>query len=351
MPYKLVPPKPGRSPFFRIRGTYLGVELDRSTKTADEALARQLLNKRKREVERGQLADPVAEPPAQGPTFLSAAVAYMKAGGDRRFLGKFNEQTGEWTGLIAHFGDTPLANIDQAAIDAAATLLYPNGTAQTRNRQVHTPVSAILKAAGLEGKVKRPKGWRGSQRVDWLQPEQAFRLMKAAADVDAKAGGEFGAFVTLLLYTGARLSEGLGLECSRVQLREAFAYVPTTKNGQPRGVHLPPIVVAALGGHPRGLARQGRVFRFRKSGRLYTLWARAIKLAGDDLAFASFHTLRHTWATWMRRYGRLDTRGLVGTGAWSDPVSAARYEHVVVSEEARKADLLPTPKNGRRTRA
>ena len=41
------------------------------------------------------------------------------------------------------------------------------------------------------------------------------------------------------------------------------------------------------------------------------------------------------------RNGDFDTRGLVGTGAWKDRKSAERYEHVVVSEEATRADLLP----------
>lgn len=49
----------------------------------------------------------------------------------------------------------------------------------------------------------------------------------------------------------------------------------------------------------------------------------------------------------MRRYGGLDTRGLVGTGAWASEKSAARYAHVVVSEEARKADRLPAIKGKR----
>ncbi|MBV9199291.1 MAG: hypothetical protein JOY83_06045 [Alphaproteobacteria bacterium] len=43
----------------------------------------------------------------------------------------------------------------------------------------------------------------------------------------------------------------------------------------------------------------------------------------------------------MRRYGGLDTSGLVGTGAWKDAAGARVYEHVVQSEEGRKADLLP----------
>ena len=58
----------------------------------------------------------------------------------------------------------------------------------------------------------------------------------------------------------------------------------------------------------------------------------------------AFHVFRHTYATWMRRFGGLDTKVLLATGAWRDRKSADRYEHVVVSEDARKAALLPTPR-------
>ncbi len=39
----------------------------------------------------------------------------------------------------------------------------------------------------------------------------------------------------------------------------------------------------------------------------------------------------------------LDTKGLVATGRWKDRKSADRYEHVVVSEEVEKVQLLPAP--------
>jgi integrase len=55
----------------------------------------------------------------------------------------------------------------------------------------------------------------------------------------------------------------------------------------------------------------------------------------------AFHVFRHTWGAWMRRYGGLDTSGLVETGAWRSRQAAAVYEHAVQSEEARKADALP----------
>jgi integrase len=65
------------------------------------------------------------------------------------------------------------------------------------------------------------------------------------------------------------------------------------------------------------------------------------------LAFVGFHTFRHTWATWMRRYGGADVQGLAETKNWRDPRSAARYAHVVAREEWERVDNLPSVGNGR----
>ena len=114
----------------------------------------------------------------------------------------------------------------------------------------------------------------------------------------------------------------------------------------PRPLHLPPALVAELASHPRGMDRPGEtVCRFRKNGYLYGMMAEARVNAGlpDDV---TFHTFRHTWATWMRRHAKIDSKGLVATGAWLDEKSAKRYEHVIVSEEAQRADMLPAPRRG-----
>src|SRR5262245_35320617 len=140
-----------------------------------------------------------------------------------------------------------------------------------------------------------------------------------------------------------RLGEALKLTWSNVRLGEGFAYVPDTKNYEPRAVFLPPVALDRI----RSLSQRatGRVFRFVKSGHLYNLLKNAAFKAGVDLPQRSaFHIFRHTYATWMRREAGIDTKGLVATGAWKDRKSTDRYEHVVVSEEARKAALLPTPR-------
>ena len=135
--------------------------------------------------------------------------------------------------------------------------------------------------------------------------------------------------------------EALRLRTDDVRLQEAFAYV-SESDEDPRPVFLPPPVVAALANHPRGMDRLGqKVFRFSKCGRLYKLLKLTKSKLGPELQFLTHHTLCHTWATWMRRYAGLDTKGLVATGRWRDETSAARYQHVVVTEESRKALLLP----------
>lgn len=328
MPLKLVPPKAGRTPYWWIRGTYLGCYCERSAGTSDKRLAAQILRKLERDIERGVTAD-------QGePGFAAAAAAYMRANGESRFM----------TPLIQHFTTTPVSKIDQIAIDNAAAALYPDASAATLNRQVYTPVSAVLKRAGVSRAVQRPKGWRGRRLTTWLTPAQAEAIFAATAQIDAPAETrlEFRILLRTLCYTGMRLSEPLRLKCADVDLKAATANLMTTKGGQPRLVHLPPVVVAELKLLPRGIDREGRLFRFHAGGYLRGLFTQTLEQAGVALPErVAFHVFCHTWATWMRIYGGLDTYDLTMTDRWSDEDSANRYAHVVVSEQSRKADLLP----------
>lgn len=320
----LVPPKPGRTPYWHIRGTYLGRYVNRSSRGRDRKVARQVAEQIERDIERGEFAEPGE------PTFEIAATNYMNAGGDPRPIAK----------LLRHFGKKPLREMNQDVIDSAAHTLFPTHTPATRNREVYTPVSAVLKHAGIKSSVRRPKGSRGRMVMGWLSHEEAERLVVAADAQDP----EFGLLCRFLLYTGLRLSEATRhFMTDGLELPRSFAFIPKTKNGKPRPIHLPAHLVAALANHPRGLARKGEtVFRFHKGGRLYDMLKDAAKAAEVTLpARAAFHIFRHTYGTWMRRYGGLDARGLVGTGAWDCEQSANRYAHTVASEDAQRSDLLP----------
>ncbi len=323
MPLELYPPRPGKSPNYSIRGTYLGVgPIDRTTGTPDRKKANEALKALKAEIERGAFV------PKGALTFAEAALAYLNVGGDDRFLRPLTE----------HFQRMPLASIGQDEIDEAALILYPDASPATRNRQVYTPMSAIMQRAKMNVRLRRPKGAQGEEKTEWMTPAQAEKLLAAAEAEDM----EFRVFLALLCYTGLRLSEALAIECEQIDLDHSMIFIPKTKNGEARAVHIAQPLVVELANHPQGLSRKDRLFRFNKNGRLYTLMRRAKTKAG--LPNVTFHTCRHTWATWMRRFGKLDTKGLVGTGAWKDEKSASRYQHVVVTEEAQRADMLPVLK-------
>jgi len=156
---------------------------------------------------------------------------------------------------------------------------------------------------------------------------------------------EFGLFLQALLYTGMRLGEALSITLAQLDLKRASIYLPKTKNSEARRVHLPPDLAVALANHPRGLDRDAkdRLFRFHINGRLRIWLWDALDKSGVHLPprQRGFHLFRHTWATWMRKFGGLDTSGLLETGVWRDRSSAARYEHLDATEEAQKANLLP----------
>lgn len=335
MPIKLVAPRKeiGQVNYYG-RGTYLGVSVFKSTGTPRKQTAARVVRKWEQEIESGAFSA------AKGETFMSAAVRYMEKGGERRFVAR----------LIAHFGPDRLLrpalpqgetieNYWQRELDNAAATLMPTQSAASRNREIYTPGSAILKVGNVKFTLVRPKGSRGRELVGWLRKEQAAALLTAAYRLNP----EFGLLCHTLLFTGLRLAEGTRrLTCNNLNLQEAWAIIPKTKNGKPRTVFLPEHLVAALANHPRGLDRGDEpVFHFHKSGHLYKLLAKAAEKANVTLPDRqAFHIFRHTYGAEMKRVGA----DLVGTGAWLSKQSAARYEHLDMREEAQKAALLPAPK-------
>jgi integrase len=322
-----------------------------SSGTAKRSLARKQL-KRIEEVieEHGQYPAPVVKPDPGEPTFLSAAIAHMRNGGERRYVAP----------LVKHFGQTLLRDMDQKAIDDAALAILPTGAPDYRNRAVYAPTITILRSA-LGDKCpsfKRPKGSKGRQKKDFMWPADAFGIITAADEIDP----EFGLYLRLLLYTGIRKSEGLKALAADTKPEERAAWLRTSKNEDPRMLKLREDIVGPLAAHLDGHTAE-RLFKFNDGGHFKHMLMRA-KLAflglpcpkrrpvgwkppENRLAFVGFHTFRHTWATWMRRYGGADVQGLVETGNWRDPRSASRYSHAVARDEWDRVDNLPSMGNTR----
>jgi integrase len=144
--------------------------------------------------------------------------------------------------------------------------------------------------------------------------------------------------VLFLVYTGRRIGEAVRLEWGDVDLRAGVATIGRTKNGDPIAVHMPAPLYEALANLPG--KREGRVFGYQHRWSVYDPLREVCRRA--KVPYLPPHALgRHTFATWMRRYGRLDLRGLMEAGGWRDVKSVARYAHVTADEAGLAADRLP----------
>ncbi len=322
-----------RSPFWVIRGSIKGRRIEESSGTTDRRLAEEIRAKREAEIFRQAIYGHTA-PSA---TFADAALSYVEGGGSKRFLRP----------VVEHFGETPLARIDQDAIERGARKVYPNATAATRNRQFFTPASAVLHHAAKRGWaaapiLERPKVKDAPFR--WLTPEEAERLIAASS-------AHLRPLIVFMLYSGARSGEALALDWRDVDLDRGHASFLKTKNGEARGVPLHRRVIAELANLSH---REGPVFR-RPDGlpyaspkggedtssgsRIKKAFRGAARRAG--LADVSPHDLRHTWATWFYQTNR-DLTALQKLGGWKSVQMVLRYTHTDASEHAASIDKLPS---------
>jgi integrase len=337
MPLKLV--RRPKSPYWIIRGTLRGIRVEESTGISERRAAEEIRAKREAEI----LAASVYGRRATV-TFASAAVSYLEHGGESRFLEP----------IIEYFGTTPLAKIDQDALDRAAIKLYPHYADSSRNRAFYTPAVAVITHAARRKwcerlVLERPR--KGQERTRWLKLDEANRLIAACSK-------HLRPLVVFMLYTGARCGEALWLDWRNVDLDRRQVIFEKTKNGEARGVPLHERVVAALAnlGH-----RDGEVFR-RPDGLPYdrpddddpddtsagTRIKTAFKGACKRAEITNFtpHCCRHTWATWHYIANR-DLKKLQVLGGWKTLSMVLRYVHTNVDEHTGSIDALPGEAGGK----
>ena len=133
-----------KSGFYYLRGTHLGVRVDRSSGTRSAEHAKILAAKEEREIFERYVKGPKAVA-----TFAEAAADYLRAGGEGRYM----------TALITEFGMMKLCDIDQSMLDAVAIKLMPDAKPATRRRVVHVPFIATWNQAVAAGKAE-PRRWQ-----------------------------------------------------------------------------------------------------------------------------------------------------------------------------------------------
>lgn len=294
-----------------IRGTVHGQGIFESTGTSDREIAELHLKKRTWELERREIFGEEATI-----TFAEAALAYMNAGGEKRFMAP----------ILVRIGKTALKDLSQSVIDNEGADAYPTASKATRRRQWYGPIGAVMNHVDFAFNLKKPKD--SPPRIEWLEPEEADKMISQLAP-------HLRAVWPFILGTGARASEAARLGWENVNLDSCEVRFVDTKNGSSRLVPFPKTTRAALStlGH-----RKGRVF-LTDRGKPYATEKKAEKGYGGyfkngilraseraGIKRVTPHVGRHTWATWF--YAATgDILRLQRYGGWSDANMAERYSH------------------------
>lgn len=293
MPLRLT--RRGGSPHWYLHGTVGGQRVRESTGTSDKAQAEAIRIRRESEIWNRRELGPKAVA-----TFPEALNIYLDRGGEDRFVGK----------LLAHFKTTRLADIDQAAIERAARILYPKAAASTVNRQLFVPMTAILNVGADCGLCDRP---RFTKRREKKTVRRAVKPEWLLAVMD-QASPHLRALLAFSAFSGTRISEACRLTWADVDLNAGTAVLTRTKT-RPHRVALPSTVVAAMASIPADREDGQQVFRYANRSGPITALKTACRRAGVE--YHSPHEIgRHTFATWMLAQGHTLAE-VADAGGWA----------------------------------
>lgn len=314
MPLKLTK----RGSIWHVVGTIAGHRIRESTGLGDRRQAEAYRLRREAEASQRHALGRAATY-----TFAEAALTYLQSGGEGRFLGP----------ILDHFGPRKrIIDVDNAAANECAATLYPDAAPATINRQVITPISAVVNAAVADElcpprRFKRRKEPQG--RLRWLTPEEADKLI-AAADPRTRR------LILFLLGTGCRPIEAFQLEAPDLHLATREAWIWRSKTEQPRMVEFPTRTRAAMIDAPEigavFLTPKGQPYKTGtgsggQASEAFNQARDAAELGRDVTPY----TLRHTWATWYHATTG-DFGKLMDLGGWAKADTANRYRKIAPAD-------------------
>jgi integrase len=176
-----------------------------------------------------------------------------------------------------------------------------------------------------------------SGRVRYLSDEEEERLMKSLpTDADRQR-------VIVLLHTGFRRSELLGLRLKDVDFKAGVLTIQKSKNGDTRHVPMTTTVRNILSRFPRPLDAAGLVFPNTEANRDLR-WAKKVvpaALRAANIEDFRFHDLRHTFASRLAMEG-VDLLTIKELGGWKSLSMVQRYAHLSPSHRRTAIERLVT---------
>lgn len=200
---------------------------------------------------------------------------------------------------------------------------------QVFNHAVNHGLYAGQNPAGGSGKVKRPKV--DNRRMRFLTQKEAADLLALLATHSSDVHD----MSLLALHTGMRASEIFTLTWADVDLASGHITLKDTKNNRNRPAFMTEAVKGMLQARPKGQPSE-LVFPSRNGKRIVQIsdsFSRSVDRLGmnegitDRRQRVTFHTLRHTFASWLVERGTdiYTVQELLGH---SDLKLTARYAHV-----------------------
>lgn len=308
-----------------------------SLRTSDKAIAEAKVREIEAIARKHRILGPDAPKPEDEITFSACVLLYDAPERDRRYLKPITRKIGKLT----------VKQITPLFIRKLAKEMYPLASTDTWQRQVVTPVRAVINNAHGLGKCPpiRVKAFDKDERIrqDRSRRKESRReitpgswpwlraFMKAAEPRDA-------ALAYFMFRHAARISQSLAMDkLTDLDLSAGRVRIPATKGHDAEWVKLDPEEVAMLATLPRPFrgAARFRVFGIGggRSGALYRRWRETCARA--NIAYLPPHSAgRHGYGTEMVVRQKVNVIAAAAQGRWSDPAVMLRtYAH---AEEAEK---------------
>jgi integrase len=263
-------------------------------------------------------------------TFADAVGVYVKSGNPGAYLDR----------LLPIIGLKAAKDIDQEDCLEVVARLYPNCKASTTNRQVWTPISAVLRFCDLHPALKRPKGHDRQPTIDRtsIPPDGWYSAVLPHLSLTRRA------LMLLISLHGLRISEAIERKPSDLDLRRGTLTLPNTKDGKPYTIRLADPVLDAI---KAMLAERKRVNLDRAAkgkSAIAPKWlfgtcqrsniSRDFRKACEKAGVPTFGTHRigrHSFATRILEDGK-SLPYLKKAGRWSTLKAVERYSHLAKSE-------------------
>lgn len=280
-----------------VTGTVNRERIRESTGHTDKKRAQSWASKRQWELEQVAVFGPESVL-----TFGAALNFYIEGGKEQRFLLPLLD---EWEHRL-------VKDIAPGDVIDLANKLYPKASAATKNRQVITPVMAIIRFNAQRGRCVPILVKRFDTKKVVKRRTATWEWVDALLPV---AKPKVAALVLFLAYTAARIGDALALTWGNVDLDKAEAMLVDTKNGEDRLVPLRPQAVEAMRRiMPKKPDASATVFKFYDRSDVRRQIETACKKAGIE--FVPSHGIgRRLFATTMNRAG-VDPRTAAEAGGW-----------------------------------